>query len=71
MLRLLINFVILMLVLRMLRPVFVSAGKVLQRVFAPGAGGGGDSGTPKVKYPDLSPYEIEDAEFEEVPEERE
>lgn len=71
MLRLLINLAIFVLVLRILRPLFANAGKVFRRASGSEPDGKGNSGKAEVEFPDLSPYEIEDAEFEEVPQERE
>ncbi|UCG51791.1 MAG: hypothetical protein JSW58_16730 [Candidatus Latescibacterota bacterium] len=64
--RVLFNVLILLLILRIFRPFIRGAGRYLQRLFAGNNPAGGKRGEKKVDYSDLTPYEIEDADFEEV-----
>ena len=64
--RILFNILIFFIILRMFRPVVRAVGKYIRKVL-----GGEEASKPageakKVDYSDLTPYEIEDAEFEEV-----
>jgi hypothetical protein len=62
--RLVINILILLALIRLMRPLFVGARRFLARFFAEGSAGGAPTDK-NVEYPDLTPYEIEDAEYEE------
>ena len=74
MVRLLVNILFVFLILRLLRPLFRRVSKRFQQI---GAGGAGPEKADKTRtthavgpYDELTPYEIEDAEFEEIHSER-
>ncbi len=64
-LRLIINILILLLLIRLMQPVFRGAGRLLRRFFSPEPIRNGKPGHTG-KYSQLTPYEIEDAEYDEV-----
>ena len=65
MLRLALNILILFMLIRLMQPLFQGAKKFLRRFLAPESTGGPPPDK-KVEYSDLTPYEIEDAEYEEL-----
>ncbi|MEJ2722053.1 MAG: hypothetical protein P8181_13090 [bacterium] len=64
--RILFNILILLLLVRLLRPLAHGIGRYLKRVTGSDDSGGRRSRDTKIDYSDLTPYEIEDADFEEV-----
>ena len=66
MLRLVINFLILLLLIRLMQPLLRGVGRFLKRVLSPQPIGGTEEANKKVDYSELTPYEIEDAEYEEI-----
>lgn len=64
MLRLVINILIILALIRLMRPLFVSAKRFLSR-FSNTSSADGQPADTKVEYSELTPYEIEDAEYEE------
>ena len=54
-----------MLILRLLVPLFRSAGRTLKRLFS-AQPQRSDADAKKRKYSELTPYEIEDADYEEI-----
>ena len=69
MLRLAINILILLFLFRLMKPLFDGARKFLARAFSSGASDAPESDK-KVEYSELTPYEIEDAEYEELREKK-
>jgi len=64
--RILINIMILLLLVRLLRPVAQGVGRFIRRVTGGGGRADSEGKDGKIDYSDLTPYEIEDADFEEV-----
>jgi hypothetical protein len=67
--RFLLNILLLMLIIGLIRPVLRGAQSTLKRVFTPDPPPR-PAGKGKADHQDLSPYEIEDAEYEEIKNDR-
>ncbi len=67
MLKYIFQIILLFLIIRLLFPMFKGVGKTLGRLFKPPPrSGGGGKVEKEPDYSALSPYEIEDADYEEV-----
>lgn len=60
-----LKIVLFAIVLRMLYPLFKGMGALFGKTSTPGSGRAG-KGESEREYPDLTSYEIEDADFEEI-----
>ncbi len=64
--RILFNILIILILMRLFRPLVDGVGKYFKRIMGSGDTAQRTSRDKKIDYSDLTPYEIEDAEFEEV-----
>ncbi len=69
MFKFILQIILLFLLARMLFPLFRGMGSAISRLF--GAPGGAKHVDKKPDYSALTPYEIEDADYEDIPSDRE